>query len=76
MSGGARSQVIEELNINLIGRKNESGPNPRIRIRCFICHREIDREMVAFVNHSLEEMACVCRKHLEIPEKNLNVKPP
>lgn len=66
---GARSPIIEELNINLMSRAHHDLKKPGVRVRCFICHCEVDREMVAFVNHSLEEVACVCRKHLEGPEK-------
>jgi len=62
---GARSPQIEELNLKVLSRQEELGKNPRLRVRCFVCHQEIEQEMLVFVNHSLEEMACVCRKHLE-----------
>jgi len=62
---GARSPKIEELNLKVLSRKEDIGKKSRLRVRCFVCHQEIEQEMVVFVNHSLEEMACVCRKHLE-----------
>jgi len=62
---GARFPRIEELNLKVPSRKEDRGKNSRLRVRCFICHQEIEQEMLVFVNHSLEEMACVCRKHLE-----------
>jgi hypothetical protein len=62
---GTRSPVIEELNLKVMSRPEDGRKGSRLRVRCFICHQEIDRDMLVFVNHSLEEMACVCRKHLE-----------
>jgi len=34
------------------------------KVLCFICHGEVDTEMVVMVNHHREDMICLCKKHL------------
>lgn len=34
------------------------------KVRCFICHQEVDSEMVVLVNRRAEDMICLCKKHL------------
>lgn len=34
------------------------------KVLCFICHREVDTEMVVMVNAHREDMICMCKKHL------------
>src|SRR4030042_148991 len=34
------------------------------KVLCFICHREVDTELVVLVNHDREDMVCLCKKHL------------
>jgi hypothetical protein len=34
------------------------------KVLCFICHQEVDSEMVVMVNALREDMICMCKKHL------------
>ena len=34
------------------------------KVLCFICHQEVDAEMVVMVNALHEDMICLCKKHL------------
>jgi len=40
------------------------------KVLCFICHREVDTEMVVLVNHHHDDMVCLCKKHL-LPDYEL-----
>lgn len=31
---------------------------------CFFCHKEVESELLVLVNNTLEEMVCICSKHL------------
>jgi len=39
--------------------------SPR-KLLCFICQKEVDREMFIVVNYTYDEMICICRKHFEL----------
>lgn len=32
---------------------------------CFFCHQEVEQELLLVLNNRLEEMACICAKHLD-----------
>ena len=36
------------------------------KVLCFICHQEVDSEMVVMVNALREDMICLCKKHLHL----------